>query len=93
MQGLGCACGCLGYFAISKLGGSPQLWLGLWWTWIGGQSALVMNLDAVHALLQPPEQAQKWPTRRQMRRKQHWDAGSPDEAPIALMCLRHEHVL
>ena len=55
-QGLGCACGCLGYCAVGKLGGSAQLWLGMWWAWIGGQCALVMNLDAVHALLQPAGQ-------------------------------------
>jgi hypothetical protein len=57
LLGLGCACGCLGYFAVGKLGGSAQLWLGLWWAWIGGQCALVMNLDTVHALLQPAGQA------------------------------------
>lgn len=54
-QGLGCACGCLGYFAVGKLGGSPQVWLAMWWAWIGGQCALVMNLYAVHSLLHPPQ--------------------------------------
>jgi len=57
LLGLGLVCGGLGYLAISKIGGRPQLWLALWWAWIGGQCTLIMNLGAVYRLLHPPPPA------------------------------------